>query len=137
MIVAVAVPLSPPQHSPMLGHFASSQTVLNLRSRRSFLMAVYDLPVGMGCFRKDGKRGLEISQRTASQKVATRRVKTHWDVLPRTTRSGASGRGSPETKSSKVSPSSSLAKRLLGVAPSGALVAVASERELLAGNCGA
>ena len=26
MIVAVAVPLSPPQHSPMLGHLASSQT---------------------------------------------------------------------------------------------------------------
>lgn len=26
MMVAVAVPLSPPQHSPMFGHFASSQT---------------------------------------------------------------------------------------------------------------
>ena len=33
MMVAVAVPFSPPQHSPMLGHLASSQTVASPRPR--------------------------------------------------------------------------------------------------------
>lgn len=28
IMVAVAVPLAPPQHSPMFGHFASSQTYI-------------------------------------------------------------------------------------------------------------
>ena len=31
IIVAVAVPLPPPQHSPIFGHLASSHTVANLR----------------------------------------------------------------------------------------------------------
>lgn len=31
MIVAVAVPFFPPQHSPIFGHFASTQTVERLR----------------------------------------------------------------------------------------------------------
>lgn len=45
MMVAVApfLPsaafLDPPQHSPMFGHFASSQTVWSPRPRRSRLMA--------------------------------------------------------------------------------------------------
>eukprot|EP00967_Tisochrysis_lutea_P090519 scaffold129579_cov39-Tisochrysis_lutea.AAC.2 len=34
MMVAVAVSFLPPQHSPMLGHLASSQTVANLPARR-------------------------------------------------------------------------------------------------------
>ena len=33
IIVAVAVPFLPPQHSPMLGHLASSQTVASFSVR--------------------------------------------------------------------------------------------------------
>jgi len=62
MIVAVAAPFPPPQHSPMLGHFASSHTVCNPRPLRSFLMALYDAPVGIGCLRNEGKRGLHVSR---------------------------------------------------------------------------
>jgi len=58
MIVAVALPFPPPQHSPMFGHLASSQTVCKPSPRRSFLMPLYDFPVGIGCFRNDGSRGL-------------------------------------------------------------------------------
>lgn len=58
MIVAVAAPLPPPQHSPMFGHLASSQTVWRPRPLRSFLMELYEAPVGMGCLRNDGRRGL-------------------------------------------------------------------------------
>ena len=38
MMVAVASPLSPPQHCPMLGQRASSHTVCNLSPRRSCLI---------------------------------------------------------------------------------------------------
>lgn len=38
MMVAVASPLSPPQHCPMLGHLASSHTVWRFNPRRSFLI---------------------------------------------------------------------------------------------------
>jgi hypothetical protein len=61
MIVAVAAPLPPPQHSPILGHFASSQTVCNPKPRKSFLIALYDAPVGIGCFKNEGNRGLPVS----------------------------------------------------------------------------
>ena len=62
MIVAVAAPFPPPQHSPMLGHFASSQTVCRPRPLKSFLMALYDAPVGIGCLRNEGNRGLHVSR---------------------------------------------------------------------------
>jgi hypothetical protein len=62
MIVAVAAPFPPPQHSPMLGHLASSHTVCNPKPLRSFLMALYDAPVGIGCLRNEGKRGLHVSR---------------------------------------------------------------------------
>jgi hypothetical protein len=62
MIVAVAAPFPPPQHSPMLGHLASSHTVCNPRPLKSFLIALYDAPVGIGCLRKEGKRGLHVSR---------------------------------------------------------------------------
>lgn len=38
IIVAVAFPLPPPQHSPMLGHLASSHTVCNPNPRSSFFI---------------------------------------------------------------------------------------------------
>ena len=57
-MVAVAEPLPPPQHSPILGHLASSQTVCRPNPRRSFLIPLYDAPVGIGCFKKEGSRGL-------------------------------------------------------------------------------
>lgn len=38
IMVAVASPLSPPQHCPMLGHLASSQTVWSFKPRRSDLI---------------------------------------------------------------------------------------------------
>jgi hypothetical protein len=62
MIVAVAAPFPPPQHSPMLGHFASSHTVCSPKPLKSFLMALYDAPVGIGCLRNEGKRGLHVSR---------------------------------------------------------------------------
>lgn len=40
MIVAVAVPVSPPQHSPMLGHLASSQTVVSCNEKQRQLRGV-------------------------------------------------------------------------------------------------
>lgn len=62
---------------------------------------------------------------------------THWEVLPSTTRSAASGSASPETKSSNVSPSSSLANRLFGLtSASGGLAVVARHRDELAGTYG-
>jgi hypothetical protein len=51
MIVAVAVPVSPPdQHSPRLGHRASSQTVCSFSSRSLALMAAYLAPPGIVSF---------------------------------------------------------------------------------------
>lgn len=58
MIVAVASPLSPPQHCPILGHLASSHTVWRLSPRRSFLILLKEADVGMVVFRYLGKRGL-------------------------------------------------------------------------------
>lgn len=127
-MVAVAVPLPPPQHSPMLGHLASSHTVCRPRPRRSCLMAVYDLPRGIGCFRKVGRRGLESE---LPRRGGVNQQDTHCEVLPSTTRSAASGSGWPETKSSKVNPSSSLANCRFGLTGV-ASVAVARHREELA-----
>ncbi|GME80069.1 unnamed protein product [Ambrosiozyma monospora] len=56
MIVAVASDFLAPQHSPMFGHLASSQTVASFNSRTSFLTLWNDLPFGMGTFNQDGKR---------------------------------------------------------------------------------
>lgn len=51
MIVAVAVPVSPPdQHSPRLGHLASSQTVWSFSSLSFFLICVYFSPPGIDSF---------------------------------------------------------------------------------------
>lgn len=51
MIVAVAVPVSPPdQHSPKLGHRASSQTVWSFNSRSFFLICTYFSPPGTASF---------------------------------------------------------------------------------------
>ena len=47
MIVAVAVPSPPPQHSPTFGQRASSQTVASLDLRRPCLTLLYEAPVGM------------------------------------------------------------------------------------------
>ena len=49
--MAVAVPVSPPdQHSPRLGHLASSQTVWSLSSRSFFLIWTYFSPPGTASF---------------------------------------------------------------------------------------
>jgi hypothetical protein len=57
MMVAVAAwPSPPPQHSPMLGQRASSQTVDSLSSRSLDLMAVYLSPPGMARFSQSGLR---------------------------------------------------------------------------------
>lgn len=51
IIVAVAVPVSPPdQHSPKLGHLASSQTVWSFNSLSFFLICVYFSPPGIDSF---------------------------------------------------------------------------------------
>nr|GMC72838.1 hypothetical protein Iba_chr03bCG15270 [Ipomoea batatas] len=50
-MVAVAVPVSPPdQHSPRLGHLASSQTVWSFNSLNFFLICVYFSPPGIASF---------------------------------------------------------------------------------------
>ena len=58
MMVAVASPLSPPQHWPMFGHRASSQTVWSLRPRRSDLILLKLAEVGISVLRYRGRRGL-------------------------------------------------------------------------------
>ena len=54
MIVAVASDFLPPQHSPMLGHLASSHTVANFNSRTSFFTLWNDFPLGIGTFNQLG-----------------------------------------------------------------------------------
>lgn len=82
MIVAVASPLSPPQHWPIFGHLASSQTVLSsitsislafpatqrigtthcsFKPLKSFLILLYDAETGIVVFRKEGSRGLRVT----------------------------------------------------------------------------
>lgn len=51
MIVAVASPLSPPQHWPILGHRASSQTVWSFSPRKSCLILLKLAEVGISVFR--------------------------------------------------------------------------------------
>ena len=46
MMVAVAVPFRPPQHSPMLGHRASSHTVASLLLRNPLRMRWKSAPPG-------------------------------------------------------------------------------------------
>lgn len=48
----------PPQHSPIFGQRASSQTVCKPKPRKSFLILLNEEPVGILVFRYDGKRGL-------------------------------------------------------------------------------
>lgn len=55
----VAVDVSPPQHSPMFGHLASSQTVESPRPLKSFLMLVNLGPEGIVVFSHDG-RGVRL-----------------------------------------------------------------------------
>ena len=63
MMVAVAVPLSPPQHSPRLGHLASSHTVLRPSPCSDCLTRWYcgsatmDLPAAGMRGRDRGERG--------------------------------------------------------------------------------
>ena len=47
MIVAVAVPSPPPQHSPTFGQRASSQTVASLDFRKPVLTRLKDSPRGI------------------------------------------------------------------------------------------
>jgi len=58
MIVAVAfsLPPDPPQHSPMFGHLASSQTVAKPKALTSFLILLNSVPVGMLVFKCEGNR---------------------------------------------------------------------------------
>lgn len=62
MMVAVALsfPPSPPQHSPILGHLASSQTVLRPKARTSFLILLKVAPVGIDVLRYEGRRGSPV-----------------------------------------------------------------------------
>mmetsp|Transcript_32818 Transcript_32818/g.71587 ORF Transcript_32818/g.71587 Transcript_32818/m.71587 type:complete len:274 (+) Transcript_32818:1-822(+) len=63
MMVAVAMWPSPPdQHSPIFGHFASSQTVDSFRSRSCFLIAVYSSPAGTTFFSQSGFRILSFGK---------------------------------------------------------------------------
>lgn len=59
MIVAVASPLSPPQHCPIFGHRASSHTVCRFSPRRSFLILLYEADVGTLVFKYFGNRSLQ------------------------------------------------------------------------------
>lgn len=122
MIVAVAPFLPsfpsfpPPQHSPMLGHFASSHTVCRPSPRRSFLISAYEPPAGIECLRKDGRRGLEgegedvSSSRRAEPLGAARHSWTDCLVFPSVV-IRSSSRWFPAMKSPRVKPSSSLAIR--------------------------
>ncbi|KAH3668979.1 hypothetical protein OGAPHI_002734 [Ogataea philodendri] len=56
MIVAVASDFFPPQHSPIFGHLASSQTVASFSSLTSFFKAWKLLPLGIGTLSHDGNR---------------------------------------------------------------------------------
>ncbi len=53
IIVAVAVPFGPPQHSPILGHLASSQTVASPNSLTVFL-SVWNPSPPAGCALSQG-----------------------------------------------------------------------------------
>lgn len=62
IIVAVAVPcLPPPQHSPIFGHRASSQTVCKFKSRICSLIFEKFSPVGILVLSQGGKRNLSSS----------------------------------------------------------------------------
>ena len=54
MIVAVASDFLPPQHSPIFGHLASSQTVANFNSLTSFFKLWKDSPFGIGTLNQLG-----------------------------------------------------------------------------------
>ncbi|KAH3683602.1 hypothetical protein WICPIJ_005449 [Wickerhamomyces pijperi] len=56
MMVAVASDFLPPQHSPIFGHLASSQTVASFNSLTSFFNLWKDCPFGIGTFNQDGRR---------------------------------------------------------------------------------
>merc|ERR1719341_1917709 len=53
--------LPPPQHSPMLGHRASSQTVLSFNPRRSSFSLLKLLPTGISRLSHGGKRSRAFS----------------------------------------------------------------------------
>lgn len=62
IIVAVCVPCSPPpQHSPILGHRASSHTVANFSSRNCVLILLKFAPIGISFFSHGGKRRRSFS----------------------------------------------------------------------------
>lgn len=62
IMVAVCVPCSPPpQHSPMFGHFASSQTVASFSSRNCSLILLKFEPIGIFVFNQGGKRNRSFS----------------------------------------------------------------------------
>jgi hypothetical protein len=94
MMVAVAVPSLPPQHSPMLGHFASSHTVARLRlftlfdSRSKFSLRS---PVGVSMRSHSGLAGAGTE---AKEAVGASAVEVE-----------------PEAKAGKAGPSSSCARR--------------------------
>lgn len=62
MIVAVCVPCSPPpQHSPIFGQRASSQTVDNFNSLNCDLILLKFAPIGISVFNHGGKRSRSLS----------------------------------------------------------------------------
>ena len=82
IIVAVAALLSlPPQHSPMFGHFASSQTVCRFKPRKSFLIFLKFSLEGIGVLSHDGSRVI----------VFLRPSGPTWAVLISYASAGASG----------------------------------------------
>ena len=54
MIVAVAVPFLPPQHSPMFGHLASSHTLANFDPRSPLRIRLYSAPPGFATRSQSG-----------------------------------------------------------------------------------
>lgn len=104
MIVAVASPLSPPQHCPMFGQRASSHTVCKLSPRRSFLILLYEAEIGTLVLRYFGRRSLrQCCQCTSIRAWSSAYVA----VLPNWTRCclpEAVSKASPEMKSSKSGP---------------------------------
>ena len=106
IIVAVAArrpssseaPSFPPQQSPIFGQRASSQTVCRFSPLRSFLILLYEAPVGIFVFRKPGRRGL--GHHPVKIKLHDLGQSTHPFVFPSTTFS----MGSPEMKSSNEGP---------------------------------
>jgi hypothetical protein len=111
MIVAVAAFFPPPQQSPILGQRASSQTVCRPRPRRSFLILVYDGPVGILVLRWEGRRGLGSRYEHNTSII---KKKSYWEVFPSVIleASGSSGSTLSATKSLNEGPAASFVENV-------------------------